>query len=235
MSEQLFCFTYAGGNAAFFDPLAPYLPDIQIISPEYAGHGSRHREPFYDSFDALADDMYGKLLEQYSGGDYALFGYSMGTISLVEVIRRILSNDAIPNPVCVFLAAHEPHTKSELAGFGNGDSDAEVMQRTIRFGAVPEKLQKNRIFWRTYLPLYRADYAIIGKYRFEALELKTDIPAVVFYSETDTPRADMELWKRYFSGTVEYYSYPGNHFFIREHDSEIGAVIAETMNRYCSH
>lgn len=231
MSDQLFCFTYAGGNAAFFEPLAAFLPETEIIAPEYAGHGARHREPFYEDFDALADDMYAKLRAQYRGGAYALFGYSMGTISLAEVLKRILRDADMPKPCCVFLAAHEPQTKAELADFDSSEMDAEVMERTVRFGAVPEKLLNNRIFWRTYLPLYRADYSIIGKYRFEALELETDIPAVVFYSETDTPRGDMEQWKRFFTGSAAFYAFTGNHFFIREHYAEIGAVIAEQMRR----
>lgn len=234
MSEQLFCFTYAGGNAAFFEPLTTCIPEIRIVAPDYSGHGSRHKEPFYGDFDELADDMYAALRQQYAGGDYALLGYSMGTISLVEVLKRIIRDNKMPKPICVFLAAHEPQTKSELAGFSSHDMDEEVMQRTIQFGAVPEKLRNNRIFWRTYLPLYRADYSIIGKYRFEMLELETDIPTVVFYSESDTPYAYMEQWKQFFSGPIQFCAFTGNHFFIREHYKEIGAIILDTMHRYSS-
>lgn len=80
-----------------------------------------------------------------------------------------------------------------------------------------------------YLPLYRADYTLIGKYRFEKLDLKTGIPATVFYSETDTPLEDMELWKNYFTGDCKYYKFEGTHFFIQEHHREMAEIIREKL------
>ena len=154
----------------------------------------------YGSARAWADDLYARLLADGTGGAYGLLGYSMGTIAMAEILKRILDDPEIPDPVHVFLAAHEPHTKAELAGYKPDELNEWVKERTIRFGGIPEKLLKNEPFWRMYLPLYRADYTLIGKYRFEDLQFRTRIPATVFYSETDTPRKDMEGWSRFFIG-----------------------------------
>ena len=226
---QLFCFTHAGGNAAFFEGIEKELPELELVKPEYAGHGARYREPFYQEYNELADDVYQIVKEQYAGGDYALFGYSMGSISLVEVLKRIVSDPEMNEPLRVFLAAHEPHSKAELIGFTEDEQDEWVKDRTIRFGEVPKVLLNNKSFWRMYLPVYRADYSIIGKYSFEDLSLRTLIPATVFYSETDTPRTEMELWKRYFTGECEFIQYEGTHFFIRDHHSEMADVIRTRM------
>lgn len=226
---QLFCFTYAGGTAAFFDDIEKDLPEIDFLKLEYAGHGTRHREKFYSSFDELSDDMYRMLKEQYAGGEYFLFGYSMGTITLVEVLKNILADSTMMKPSHVFLAAHEPHTKAELADFSSGELDEWVKRRTIMFGAVPEKLMNNKPFWRMYLPIYRADYSLIGNYRFEELDLKTTVPAAVFYSETDTPLRDMELWKQFFTGECSFHRYEGRHFFIQEHHREMAEIIRDTL------
>lgn len=228
--KQLFCFTYAGGNAFFFDEIEKDLQSLDVIKLEYAGHGARHKEPFYESFDVLADDMCSAIRESYSGSEYALFGYSMGSISLVEVLRRILRDSDFPNPSRVFLAAHEPHTKAELANFSSGELDEYVKQRTIKFGAIPEVLLKNNTFWRIYLPLYRADYSLIGRYKFENLDLRTDIPATIFYSVTDTPTEDMMQWKNYFIGECDYHTYEGTHFFVQEHHKEMAEVISRKFN-----
>ena len=224
----MFCFTFAGGTAAFFDVIEKDLPNIELVKLEYAGHGGRRKEPMYQDFDALANDMLSSLKKAYSGGQYGLMGYSMGSISVAEVLRRIIS-ERLRLPSHVFLAAHEPHTKAELMNFTPDELDAWVKERTIRFGAVPEKLINNRPFWRTYLPLYRADYSIIGTYRFEELVLKTEIPATFFYSETDTPLKEMMIWKNYFVGDADFYRFEGNHFFIREHHSEMANVIKEKL------
>lgn len=232
---QMFCFAYAGGNASFFDLIEKDLQGFDLVKIEYAGHGTRHKESCYQNFNELADDIYPLLKKQYSGNSYALFGYSMGTITLVEMIKRIVDDPEMREPSHVFLAAHEPHSKSELAEFTDDKLDEWIKNRTIMFGAVPDKLINNKSFWRMYLPLYRADYSIIRTYKFEALNLKVNIPATIFYSETDTPRTEMELWRNYFIGDCKYYEFPGNHFFIQEYYQEMARIMNSRIWRQGEH
>ena len=227
---QLFCFPYAGGTASFFKVIEKDLESIEVVKIEYAGHGERFREEFYRDFDDLADDVFAFLRREYNGGEYYLFGYSMGSISLVEVLKRIIKSN-MKKPSGVFISAHEPHTKSELLGFSSDELDDWVKERTIQFGAVPEKLVNNRAFWRMYLPIYRIDYSIIGKYDFKRLDLRTIIPATIFYSEADTPLREMKLWEKYFTGICEYHRFDGTHFFILDHHSEMAEVILEKMRQ----
>ena len=226
MKPQLFCYTYAGGTGAFFDTIEKDLPEIHLVKPDYPGHGSRRKEPFCRDFGELADDLFACFRKEYAGGSYALFGYSMGSITAAEILRRIMADKSLPDPVCVFLAAHEPHTKTELTGYAPDEQDDWVKDRTIRFGGVPEKLRENQSFWRIYLPLYRADYSLIGAYDFNALDLSADIPLTVFFSETDTPRKDMQQWTRYFTGPCEFIAFEGTHFFIRDNHVEMAKKIA---------
>ena len=226
---KLICFTYAGGNSSFYDQLKQeLLPDIELIAMEYSGHGTRHRSPFYSDFFDLADDMVIQLKKCLQENDsYAIMGYSMGSISAVEVLRRLME-ESLHLPEHIFLAAHEPQTKASLADFNNEEMDELVKARTIKFGAVPEQLISNKSFWRMYLPLYRADYSIIGKYKFENLEMKSDIPATVFYSESDTPFEIIKDWKKYFVNT-DFVEYTGNHFFIHEHFCEMAQEIKNRL------
>lgn len=226
---KLFCFTYAGGTSDFFNIIETELETIEVVKLDYAGHGIRHKEKYYKDFDELADDLMEKM-ESKLEGNYSLFGYSMGSITVIEILKRIIKSN-FPLPKNVFLAAHEPHTKSELIGFKSDELDEWVKQRTLEFGEVPERLLNNKVFWRTYLPLYRSDYTIIGKYKFEELNLKTTIPATVFYSEKDTPLTEMKLWKNYFIGNCDFYGYEGNHFFIKQHHAEMAEVIKEKMKK----
>lgn len=226
---KLICFTYAGGNSSFYDQLKnELLPDIELISIEYSGHGKRHSSPFYSNFYELADDMLAQINENIDMNEpYAIMGYSMGSISAIEVLGKLIDKK-MSLPVHVFLAAHEPQTKAFLADYGNEEMDEFVKERTIQFGAVPEKLINNKSFWRVYLPVYRADYSIIGKYKFEDLKIKSDIPATVFYSESDTPFSDMKNWGRYFE-KIDFIKYIGNHFFINEHFCEMAQEIKKRL------
>ena len=227
---QLFCFTFAGGTAVFFNQLEEACAEqIEFVKLEYPGHGLRHKESLCDTFQELSVDLYRQVKEKYSGGDYALMGYSMGSIAVLETLRYLTIMKRLPYPRYVFLAAHEPKTMVELNKFGSDGLDEYVKERTILFGGVPEQLVNNKSFWRMYLPLYRADYLMISRYDFEDLVYTTDVPAVVFYSEQDTPRVGMELWKKYFTGSCEFVEYTGTHFFINEHYREMAVLIKERL------
>lgn len=224
---QIFCFTYAGGTASFFDDLESCMSDFEFVKFEYAGHGERHKESFYQSYTELADDAYDSLQASRNGSPYAIFGYSMGSITLMEVLRRIIGKKT-DEPCHLFLAAHEPEPRKIIRGLSKDEFDEWVKSRTIQFGAVPERLLNNKPFWRTYLPIYRADYKIIGDHRFEDLDIKTDIPATVFYSETDTPLDTMKPWKNFFK-KCSFQRYDGSHFFINDHLEEMAQRICEDI------
>lgn len=224
---RLFCFTYAGGTREFFNIIEPDLQGINLIKLDYAGHGERRKEIFYHDFDALAEDMFQKIKDRLFDGNYALFGYSMGTISATEVLRKIITED-YPLPSNVFLAAHEASSQNELLELTDKELEEWVKKRTIQFGGVPEKLLYNAVYWRTYLPIYCADYAMIGKYVFEELDLNTFIPATIFYSATDTPLNEMHSWNKYYLN-CEFFQYDGNHFFIKEHHREMAEIIRTRM------
>lgn len=226
---QLFCFPCAGGTADFFSQLAPWFSSsVELVKLEYAGHGTRHREPLYENFAQLADDLYGEVRRLYQPGDAcALFGYSMGSIAAAEVLVRILRDGELPPPERVFLAAHGPFVKRELLRFHGGEADEWVRKRVISLGGVPEKLLENRTFWRMYLPLYRADFRLVTGYDFDKLTLACEVPLTGVYGKQDLPREEMEAWSRYFHGECELVEYSGDHFFITEHRREL----AELMER----
>lgn len=232
---KLFCFTIAGGSASFFNDLEELLEsDISVIKLEYAGHGKRRKEPLYDSFAELAEDLYNKIYQiliecQNSAESYALMGYSMGSIAVIELLRKIIKSHELALPSHIFLAAHEPKTMDELELYNQINLDDYIKNRTLKFGGVPETLINNKSFWKVYLPIYRADYTIIGKYDFKMLDLRTSIPLTVFYSETDTRYSDMIEWKRYFIGKCEFINYEGNHFFIHKYCREIANIVKERL------
>lgn len=228
---RLFCFTFAGGTALFFHALELSLaPAIETAGLEYAGHGTRHREPFYNSFAALADDLYDKLQMSLQPNEpYALFGYSMGSIAMSEVLQRILAREELPPPCRVFLAAHAPAIPAAYRKYGQGVHDENLKAEILRFGDVPEKLVNDPRFWRLYLPVYRADFALLGRYDFDGLHLQTQTPATVLYSPADTPLFGMAGWKRYYTGPNEFISFEGTHFFIRQHNDEIARLIKERL------
>ena len=228
--QQIFCFTHAGGSASFFDTIAAELSEYSVTAIEYPGHGKRFSEPFCGSLGELAEDALRTIKAAYSGGGYALFGYSMGCLVLIEALKRTIESGTLPLPKCVFLAAHEPKPHTFLAEGPAMLTDELIKDITVRFGGVPVQLIGNKAFWRLYTPMYRADYTLILNYRYDA-DVKTDIPAVVFYSDSDTPVSGIEKWKRVFVGSCELVRFDGSHFFIEQHHSQMAGIIDRNMRK----
>ena len=152
-------------------------------------------------------------------------GYSMGSLATFVMLQRIREEGAIPLPDHVFLAAHEPMTKVNVLDVPAEKLDDYVKERTIEFKAVPDSLIDNRVFWRTYLPVYKADYLMIARYNIERIVFRTDVPCTVFYSETDTKLSDMRRWADYFVHDCRLVEYDGGHFFIKKHCEEMAEEI----------
>lgn len=224
---QLFCFPCAGGTANFFNQLDPWFsPAVERVKLEYAGHGARHREPLYQDFSQLAEDLYALVKGRYRpGAPYALLGYSMGSVAAVEVLVRILRRGDLPEPCRVFLMAHGPSARRELIQPPGGGSDDWIKKRTIALGGVPEKLQENPVYWRVHLPLYRADYGLISNYPFEELALDCRVPLTGLYGTEDLPGADMEAWRRYFRGECFFRAFPGGHFFMTMYQRDVAELV----------
>ena len=234
MSKKvIFCFTFAGGTASFYDKLNILADEnIELVKLDYPGHGTRHREKLCSNFDEVSEILYSIIKEHVISHEeisYALLGYSMGSIAVFSMIQHIKEKSEIKEPVCVFIAAHEPLTNIDFLGIPAEQMDEAVKQRTIEFGAVPVELIENKVFWRMYLPVYKADYLMIARYNFSECKFRTKVPTTIFFSEDDTRYEDMKLWKNYYIGDCQFIEYSGPHFFINEHYEEIAEVIKERM------
>ncbi len=230
----VFCFSYAGGTSDFFNNLEKACDSsIHFVKLEYSGHGTRMKEPLYNSFEEMTNDLFPMVMDvvkQYPNCGYSLIGYSMGSIAVFDMLRRIESTDDIKNPCNVFLAAHQPKAINSLSSVSLLELDKWVKERTIEFGAIDEKLKDNEIFWRVYLPIFRSDYVMIANYAFDRVAYKTVVPAVIFYSEEDTPFEEMKEWNKYFVGKCDFVKYSGSHFFIKNHNNDMAKIISERIN-----
>lgn len=227
---QLFCFTYAGGTTAFFNKFeASCNSDIEVVKLEYSGHGKRMNEQLFTDFDYVSNDLYDEIIKQYSGGEYALLGYSMGCFAAIDMYRHILECGELKKPSYIFLAAHSPKSFFSFEGMNDDEINEATKKRTIDFGEIPEKLIDNKSFWRIYLPIYRTDYQMICNYSVNEKKIMLTVPTLVFYSDDDLAAKDIKEWQNYSRMEIEYIRFPGKHFFINTYYKEMADIIAERL------
>jgi len=225
MSLNLFCIPYAGGTADVFGKLAPYLrEDVEIIPVDYAGHGSRAKEPFYASFDEMARDTAKALNEYLDGTEYAIFGYSMGSVVSFEML---VNGYLKYPPKHLFIASHEAPgeywTTMEYAGL----SDAEFFQKLVEFGgfkAEDEIRMKNRFFKKLIFDPIKADYDLIASYELHN-ENPVDLGVTMMFSTNDVERAAAEKWQSRFTKPMEFIEIGNNHFFINDEYETVADII----------
>ena len=228
--KKLFCIPYAGGRADLFREFAADMPkDITVIPLEYAGHGTRAKEDFYQNFKEMTRDVASIIEGQITEGeDFALFGYSMGSVVAYEIAaRRLLTRQ----PSKLFLASHEaPGTEWESKGYSEMD-DVTFAKAIVAFGGFDrfeEKFLENRHFRRMIFDPIREDYRLISEYNWKPTE-KLEIPATLFYAPNDVSPEKAKKWQNRFAGELERIEIGRNHFFIKEYPKELAEMITERM------
>lgn len=225
---KIFCFPFAGGGGSFFDEMQAFLDKRdELITIEYPGHGMRLNEKLCFSASALAEDVYYQIQTALDGSAYTLFAYSMGCIILTEVIHLIKKRNEFLAPNRIILGAHAPIDRSDALLSLNLEDDYAMKKLIISFGGIPEYLQRDDIFWKIYLPIYRADYSILRSYKYPILDLDGLIPIDVVYSENDTKLEEVEHWKDIFGEGIVFHCFEGGHFFARNYFGEIYQLIKE--------
>ena len=225
---QLFCLTYAGGSANFFDELRERLDGKMLTySFEYAGHGTRLKDGFYRDFRDLSEDAASFINERLMPDTrLMIFGYSMGTISAYEIMANGLLNR---KPEHIFLASHEsPSVRWESKTYMNM-TDEDFIRSMRKYGGfddvTPQRL-KNRFFRKMYFDPIREDYRLLGNYP-EDDRYSFDMPATMMYSPQDISEQEIHSWDKFFAGEHEYIAIGDGHFFLNECAAQTAEIILD--------
>lgn len=209
---------FAGGSKDAFAGITEGLAAIgvEICTMEYAGHNTRRNEPFYSDLQAVARDaavfISANRKPEY---DFALFGYSMGSVVVYELMAQKLLTET---PKHIFLAAHEaPGTDwSAKTCFKMDDADfLKTLRNMGGFERVDEKVFTNKIFQALYIRPIREDYKLLAQYQMSA-KVVMPCPATVFYAEEDIPGVKMREWTPFLMKGSEFVAMGDNHFLIRQ-------------------
>lgn len=229
---NLFCFPYAGGNAAVFKSWITYLPKtINLFAIELPGHGTRLVEKPVDNFNALIGDMTRAALPLLSK-PYAVFGHSMGAVFAFEFTRH-LRRQGISIPVHMFLSAQEG------ARFKHGNpkyllSDNEFIEYLRKRGGTSEKILENRELMDCLLPMIRLDHKFSETYSLDYQEEPPlDCPITVFAGlEDDIKEEDLKIWNSETRDQFDVAYFSGDHFFIRQQEEAVVSSVLKNIEKY---
>lgn len=226
---QLYILPYAGGSIAAFTRLTELLDEtIEVITVEYAGRGTRIKEPLAETICEMYEDAVNyckkrRIVEK----PFAILGYSMGSILAYEMIAR----KAIPGQLMHFFVAAEVsprYCSADLQRAGK-ISDEMILKRAKKLGGMDKILLNDKRFTDIYIRPMISDCRNFFGYRYADNNeiIKTNMSA--FYCQQDTPLSEVEKWSELVNGTFDYYELGNNHFFINDHYKEMASIINRVL------
>jgi medium-chain acyl-[acyl-carrier-protein] hydrolase len=178
-------------------------------------------EPLLDAMD--------RELRPWLDIPYAFFGHSMGALLAFEWARR-LRRDGHSMPAWLFLSGRRAPDAPSDTRLLHSLADREFVEElTRRYNGIPPELQGDPALKEVFLPVLRADIAVVESYCFREDE-PLDCPITVFAGMNDaTVSWDQSLaWKRQTRQRFAMQVLPGGHFFPRRPMLQtIGSTLAE--------
>lgn len=227
---SLLCLPCAGASATMYLRWRRFLPQwVRIVPVELPGRGARMGEAFADNYDALVAQLCDEQAEAMQGGDFALFGHSMGALLAHGVAGR-LHDAGRTLPRALLVSACAAPSQRDPERFEGKDDDASLTADLRKQGGTPEDVFASAELMRITLDVLGADYRICRSFARDAATGNSPLPMPVHafagrHDDIDIQR--IEAWSRETSGTFTLDAFDGGHFFIRQHE----AAFLETLVR----
>ncbi|MBQ9765492.1 MAG: thioesterase [Lachnospiraceae bacterium] len=224
---QLFCVPFAGGSEVSFKEMISLLDErIEAVPIEYPGRGRRKADAVYEKMDELILDVKRQIESARNKNiPFALMGYSMGCEIVFDLAQSVLEE----SPAYLFLAAREA-IKYDTRGHDYCllDKD-EFARRIVELGGIDQRLTRDKRFLDIYMRHIYEDYKLLHDYVYKPEKGPIRQNTTVFYSEKDTPFAKVEEWKEVVTGTIDFYEFGDNHFFINQYAKEMADIISDKL------
>ena len=211
---RLFCLPHAGSGASAFNSWNTSLPtSVQVCSILLPGRESRLSEPLYNHINPLLDDMT-LALSPWLDIPFAIFGHSMGALLAFEWARRLQRN-VLAQPIGLYLSGRRAPNVHDTNASLQTLTDREFMvELARRYDGFPQEFFHNAELMEVYLPILRADIAVVESYHFQNGE-PLNCPISVFAGIRDTTINWHQLlaWKTQTRGRFALRFFPGGHFY----------------------
>ncbi|MCZ7433044.1 thioesterase II family protein [Streptomyces sp. WMMC1477] len=225
---KLVALPHAGGSAPYFLPLARALaPELDVLCVQYPGRQDRYREPLVESLDSLADQLYDALTAE-PPQQLVLFGHSMGAVLAFELGRRI-ERDGGGELLGVIASGRRAPCRHREETVHLRDDDGLVGEIRELSGTDPGVFDDEELL-RMVLPALRADYRAVETYRYQPGEpLRAPISTLTGESDTRVTLEEARAWGELTSGSFQFRSFPGGHFYLNGHQAAVTEAIRESV------
>jgi medium-chain acyl-[acyl-carrier-protein] hydrolase len=211
---RLFCFPYAGGNAAMFRDWAEQLGlGVELCAIRLPGRERRYSEPALRRSEQVVESLI-PVLKDLLDLPFVMFGYSMGALLAYEVARGLLATSAV-EPRALIAAAHRaPTTPMRRRNWYDLPRDELIAELKALNGTPAEVFEHDELL-ELMLPMLRADLELVETYTNHAGPmLSCPITAMGSTNDLDVSPDELAAWAGVTTGPFNTVMFDGDHFFI---------------------
>ena len=227
---RLFCFSYAGGNAATYRDWYKQLPeDVEVCSIQLPGRGSRFKERAHTSLDSLLAALH-HVIEPHTRVPFAFFGHSMGAQVAFELARR-LRDTGTALPSCLIVSGRRgPHRPPRNKPIYNLP-EPEFREEIRRLNGTPEEALNNPELMDIISPILRADCQVVETWNYQPSR-PMDVPVLALGGVKDSQVSieDLEDWRTVTTGPFTLQLFSGDHFFINQVTDSLLTTVRHTLD-----
>ncbi|MGI9366832.1 MAG: SDR family NAD(P)-dependent oxidoreductase, partial [Rhizobiaceae bacterium] len=228
---RLICFSYAGGGASSFKDWIDIAPEhIELCFVQLPGREERLGEPLMSDMSTLVDTLTQELIA-YTDRPFVFFGHSMGAIIGYEVACRLRALGAA-QPRHLFVSARAaPQLEKNNDPMRHLDDDLFIERLHQTYGAVPEAIRNSKELQAIFLPILRADVALLETH-IDSSPDPLDYPITALGGADDPAISTAMLagWQERTTGTFAQQEFPGDHFFINAGREAVMAAIVDSLS-----
>ncbi|HST47698.1 thioesterase II family protein [Jatrophihabitans sp.] len=227
-ATRVFLFPFAGGNASAFLPWqASFGPGLELRVAQLPGRGIR----LFDAPVADLAELTGELaraVAELADRPFLFFGHSVGALLAFETARR-LRRTGRPAPVRLWVSGAEGPQTRLLHRHLHQLEEAELIEALREYNGTDSEMLANQELMQLVLPGVRADFALSERYLYRP-EPPLDLPISVLLGDSDEfVEPDRAAgWAAETSRPITVHRFPGDHFFLNEHQQAIATLIADS-------
>lgn len=225
---KLFCLPFAGGSSYAYNGFKECRTQgITVVPIELPGRGKRINEKLLTTMGAMVDDVMDHLASDLSS-PYAIYGHSMGTLIGYLVAKEIIRRN-LPQPLHLFFSGSAGPSFDDGAPKRHLLPEVEFIAELKRLGGIPEELYQSPEIMEFFEPILRADFQVVETYEYvSAPPFDIPISCMIGLQEKISVQ-DATTWQLETTSKVTIRQFPGNHFFIFDHEEVIMQLVKRTL------
>ncbi|MEM8843884.1 MAG: thioesterase domain-containing protein [Pseudomonadota bacterium] len=228
-SKRLFCLPPAGAGATLYYSWFQHHinQDIEICPLALPGREDRIKDPLPASIEDLAEQLVDSIKPELNR-EYALFGYSMGSLIAYELILQLQAN-GLPYPQYFFsLAARAPNRPMQNEKPLHTLAKNEFHEVLHNLGGTPKEILNNDAAMEIFGPILRNDFRISETYlRQDVKKLSCPILAIHCAQDVLINQIDVTAWKEYTSNQFDLHVIDDAHIISQERFKEFPQLVEQ--------